>query len=72
MAVIIWVGDNVFEVYNNGEVKVSGLKDYKELINQFNVERYFPGHDFPDSKVGVGELVSTGYFDDGKMKNGYY
>ena len=50
----LFVGDaDCEDLYNHGEVKLSRLKDYREFINQFDFERYFIGHDWPDTKAGV-------------------
>ena len=54
----LFVGDaDCEDIYNNGEVKLSRLKDYREFINRFDFERYFIGHDFPDNKVGVNNYL---------------
>ena len=55
----LFVGDaDCEDLYNNAEVKLSRLKDYRNLINQFDFERYFIGHDMPDSKIGVNNYLN--------------
>jgi hypothetical protein len=59
----LFVGDaDCEDIYNNGEVKFNRLKAYREFVNEFEIERYFLGHDFPDNMVSV-----NGYLDE--LKN---
>lgn len=54
----LFVGDaDCEDLYNNGEVKISRLKAYREFVNGFEFERYFIGHSLPDKKVGVNEYL---------------
>lgn len=54
----LFVGDaDCEDLYNNGEVNLSRLKDYREFINQFDFKKYFISHDFSDSKVGVNNYL---------------
>lgn len=54
----MFVGDaDCEDIYSNGEVKLSRIKDYREFINRFDFERYFIGHDFPDGKAGVNNYL---------------
>lgn len=56
----IFVGDaDCEDLYNGGVVKFSRLKAYREFVNEFEIERYFLGHDFPDNIVSV-----NGYLDE--------
>lgn len=54
----LFVGDaDCQDIYNNGEVKLSRLIAYREFVNEFEIERYFLGHDFPDNKVSVNNYL---------------
>lgn len=54
----LFVGDaDCEDIYNNGEVKLSRVKEYREFINRFDFERYFLGHDLPDTKDGVNKYL---------------
>lgn len=54
----MFVGDaDCEDIYRNGEVRLSRIKDYREFINRFDFERYFIGHDFPDDKTGVNNYL---------------
>lgn len=54
----LFVGDaDCEDIYNNDEVKLSRLKDYREFINRFDFEKYFIGHDFPDNRDGVNNYL---------------
>ncbi len=54
----LFVGDaDCEDIYNNGEVKLSRLKAYREFVNKFEFEKYFLGHDFPDNKVCVNNYL---------------
>lgn len=54
----LFVGDaDCEDLYNNGEVKLSRLKAYREFVNKFEFERYFIGHDFPDNKECVNNYL---------------
>ena len=50
----IFVGDaDCEDLYNNSEIILDRLNAYRDYINQFDFERYFIGHDLPDTKDGV-------------------
>lgn len=50
----LFVGDaDCEDLYNSGEVKIDRLKAYREFVNNFEIERYFLGHDVPDNIEGV-------------------
>ena len=50
----IFVGDaDCEDLYNNSEIKLDRLNAYRDFINQLDFERYFIGHDLPDTKDGV-------------------
>jgi len=54
----LFVGDaDCEDLYNNGEVKLSRLKAYREFVNKFEFKRYFIGHDFPDNKECVNNYL---------------
>ncbi len=56
----LFVGDaDCEDIYNNGEVKLSRVRAYREFINKLEFERYFLGHEFPDNKESV-----TNYLDE--------
>ena len=54
----LFVGDaDCEDLYNGGEVKFNRLKAYREFVNEFEIERYFLGHDFPDNIVSVNDYL---------------
>ena len=56
----LFVGDaDCEDLYNGGEVKIDRLKAYREFVNNFEIERYFLGHDVTDNIEGV-----NNYFDE--------
>ncbi len=54
----LFVGDaDCEDLYNGGEVKIDRLKAYREFVNNFEIERYFLGHDVPDNIEGVNNYL---------------
>ena len=50
----LFVGDaDCEDIYNQHEIRLSRLTDYRTFINGHNFERYFLGHDSPDTKENV-------------------
>ncbi len=50
----LFVGDaDCEDLYNNAEVKLSRVRSYRDLINQFDFAQYYLGHELPDSKDEV-------------------
>ncbi len=60
----LFVGDaDCEDIYQQNEIRLSRLTDYRAFLNQLNFEQYFLGHDFPDTKDGV-----TKYLDELEQK----
>lgn len=49
----IAVPDIIIDHYNQHEIRLSRLTDYRTFINGLDFERYFLGHDYPDTKENV-------------------
>jgi len=54
----LFVGDaDCEDLYSGGEVRLSRLSAYREFIDSVEFERYFLGHDLPDTKAGVSSYL---------------
>lgn len=50
----LFIGDaDCEDLYNQHEIRLSRLTDYRTFINGLDFERYFLGHDYPDTKENV-------------------
>ena len=50
----LFVGDaDCEDIYQQHEVRLSRLNDYRTFIQPLDFEHYYLGHDFPDTKDGV-------------------
>lgn len=54
----LFVGDaDCEDLYHNGEVKLSRLREYRDFVNRFDFERYFLGHSLFDNKDGANNYL---------------